>query len=308
MLGRCFLRFFAALSPMLFFVAQPASAGRTVYDTWGYIGLNGYCSPSTGTAGCAAHAMPFSVQMGGTTYNGFYVNSNGTVSFGSIESFLAPQNSPPSPPPQTSLSAYSVPVFSPNFSDGPGYNQAGSSTGYDGNFAAMTSVGTNSFTVNWFTCNSGFPLDCGPAAVNLIANATYDPTDTTDPNDLEGEILSHGSCSSYPCTTAQLFVSGQQNLLDGLGRNPVYTMTLTDLPAGFRVDYSYNAPGQSGVYGFSLPSGTDQVAGPLVDRSYLFNSLGELVAVPEPSTWTELLVGFAIMAISLSKRRRLQSA
>jgi hypothetical protein len=311
-----FVRWLALLGFLLLVMAQPARATRTVFDTWGEFRLSGYCSPnSAATAGCAPYAMPFSVQMGGNTYNSFYVNSNGTASFGSIGSFLAPENSGAysgaytGPPPQTSLAAYSVPVFSPNFSDGPGHlDDLGA--GYDGNFVAITSVGSDSFTVNWFPCSSGYPLTCGAFSMNLVASATYNPADLYV-DDLQRIILNSGS-SSCPCTSLdQQFAFGQQNLLAWMMNNlPVYTMTLTDLSDGFRVEYSYNpaATGQPGVYGFSLPSGLDQTSGPLQNRSYLFDSLGHLVAVPEPATWMTLLLGFAMVGFAIRRKRPLQAA
>jgi hypothetical protein len=248
--------------------------------------------------------------MGGNTYNSFYVNSNGTLSFGSIESFLAPQNSYSSgtytgPPPQTSLGVYSVPIFSPNFSDGPGYLD-GFGGGFDGNFSAVTSVGSNSFTVNWFPCSSGYPLTCGAFSMNLVASATYNPADLGYVDDLQRIILYWGN-SSCPCTSLdQQFAFGQQNLLAWMMNNlPVYTMTLTDLSDGFRVDYSYDpaATGQSGVYGFNVPSGLDQTSGPLENRSYLFNSLGQLIAVPEPKSWMTMLLGFLLLGFALRREQ-----
>jgi hypothetical protein len=254
--------------------------------------------------------MPFSVEMGGNTYNSFYVNSNGTLSFGSIEPFLAPQNSYSSygtytgPPPQTSLGAYSVPIFSPNFSDGPGYlDELG--LGFDGNFSAVTSVGSNSFTVDWFAC-PGWPLLCGTFSVNMILNATYDPADPMYVEDLQSIILYYGA-SSCPCTSLeQQFAFGQQNFANYVSNNePVYTMTLTDLSDGFRVDYSYDpaATGQSGVYGFNVPSGLDQTSGPLENRSYLFNSLGQLIGVTEPKSWMTMLLGFSLLGFALRREQ-----
>ena len=47
--------------------------------------LSGYCSPNTaGTADCAPYTLPVPIDLGGTTYNQFWVNSNGTVSFQSM--------------------------------------------------------------------------------------------------------------------------------------------------------------------------------------------------------------------------------
>jgi hypothetical protein len=257
--------------------------------------------------------MPFSVQIGSNTYNSFYVNSNGTVSFGSIESFLAPQNSYSSsgaytgPSPQTSLGVYSVPIFSPNFSDGPGHLMD-LTPGFDGNFPALTSVGSDSFTVNWFPCGSGYPLTCGQLSMNIVAGATYNPADPMfyGVDDLQSIIMYWGY-SACPCTSLeQQFAFGQQNLLAWMMNNlPIYTMILTELSDGFRVDYSYNpaATGQLGVYGFNVPSGLNQTSGPLENRSYLFNSLGQLIAVPEPKSWMTMLLGFSLLGFALRRKQ-----
>src|SRR5689334_9189312 len=113
------VRFFVSLAIVVTaLTAQPAGARRTVIDAIDFY-VTGYCSPNSAfSSDCSPYSMPFSVQIGSSSYNSFYVNSNGTVSFGSIESFLAAQNSYsggiPSPgnytgpPPQTNLSAYGV--------------------------------------------------------------------------------------------------------------------------------------------------------------------------------------------------------
>lgn len=264
------------------FAVQPASARRTVYDTWGEFGLGGYCSPDTvEPPDCAPYAMPFSIEIDGTTYDSFYVNSNGTLSFGSIASFLARENSYSGnsytgPPPQTSLSAYGVPIFSPNFADGPGYLNDFGFTGYDGNFYPIVSIGRDTVTVRWSQCD-GYPLSCGLFSYNLVASATYNPADLgAGGDDLQGIIMANGC---FPCTPEQQFASGQQAMENWImNHEPIYTMTLTVLANGFRVDYSYNAAatGKTGVYGFNLPSGLEQTRGPLENRSYVFNPVGHL--------------------------------
>ena len=259
--------------------------------------------------------MPFSLQIGGNSYSSFYVNSNGTVSFGSIESFLTAQFSPtPLPytgaPPVTDLATYQVPIFSPNIVDGPGYFDDGGN-GYDGAFVGQASSGGNSFTVDWYSCD-GYSLICGPFSANLVASQVYDPINPAFTY-LQDLILDYWGCAIGGLCTRdqQSFALGQQLLLDQiLTSQPVYTMTLTNLSDGFRVTYSYNtaATGQQGVYGFSLPSGTSQQTAPLVNRSYLFDSFGNLVAVPEPSTWMSMLLGFAMIGLAMRRKRCLQAA
>jgi len=306
------VRLLVVLMSLLLVAMEPTSAARKVFDTWASFGVSGYCSPNT--VGCGSYAMPFSLQIGGNSYSSFYVNSNGTVSLSSIEPFLTAQYSPEAfpytgAPPVTDLAAYQVPIFSPNFVDGPGYFDDGGN-GYDGEFVGQVSAGSNSFTVDWYSC-AGFPLICGPFSANLVASQVYDPINPAFTY-LQDLILDYWGCSVGGLCTRdqQSFDLGQQLLLNQiLTSQPVYTMTLTSLSDGFRVDYSYNtaATGQQGVFGFSLPSGTYQQSAPLVNRSYLFDSFGNPVAVPEPSTWMTMLLGFAMIGLAMRRKRYLQA-
>jgi hypothetical protein len=304
----------------LAFSASPAMARRTVIDVWGGTALSGYCSPNE----CVGFTTPFSVQMGGTSHSTFYANSNGTLSFGSIFSpYLQAQtpltfpaggfdpvgfNPVPNPffvasPPLTDLTAYPVPIFSPNFLDGPGFDNADTALQgiYDGNFVAKTNVTANSFTTSWYTCIR--PQSCGLDAVDLIANTAFD-----DVSSFTGYIAQF-STAQCPCSFEDAFLSGQQWLIDYFtNQNPMYTMTLTDLGNGFRVDYSYTslALGQTGIYGFSLPTGAFQTTGAFGNRTYFFDSNGSLVTgVPEPATWAMMLVGFGLAGFALRRQRRL---
>lgn len=303
------VRFFASLAIVVTaFAAQPAAARRTVFDTQGYLGVGStYCSPNE----CNGFSTPFSVQIGGTSYNNFYANSNGTLSFGSIFSSLAletPSTPDPNfigPPPVTDLSTYGVPIFSPNFLDGPGFDSP--DTGllgiFDGNFVAQTSIGANSFTTSWYPCIT--PQGCGLDTVDVVLSTPFDPNLALRPayDNWVSFLMSYANVSSCPCTDQQLFASGQQNYVD-LIRNifPIYTMTLTNMSNGFQVDFSYNqgSTGQIGSYGYSLPTGSFQTAGPLSNQSFFFASVP---AVPEPVTWMMMLLGFASIGIALRRKR-----
>src|SRR4051794_11884210 len=110
------LRVLSAAALVALIPTQPASATRTAVDGGAIFTLGGYCSPNAvGAPDCSGANLPIAITLGGTTYNSFWVNSNGTVSLESIESFLATQNSvPPTGPTLTSLTGYgSIPVFSP---------------------------------------------------------------------------------------------------------------------------------------------------------------------------------------------------
>lgn len=288
--------------------ATPAFAGRTVIDSGLNIPLSGYCSPnSESTGGCIAYSMP-TIQLGATPYNSFYVNSNGTVSFGSIQSFLTPQNSDTPPDPQTSLADYRpIPIFSPNFVDGQGFLPTNPSEGFDGAFVAQTADSPGGFTVNFFSC--GDPLNCGQVTINLLTNATFEQ-DEVGQFGLVDTII-HAPTFDPNATDEANFIAGRLFLLnDATSRLPIYTLTLAGLADGFQVSYSYNAAatGQTGVYGFDLPGAQLQTTGPLENRTFVFNSVGALVTgVPEPSTWMSLILGFGLAGFALRRQRRQQA-
>jgi hypothetical protein len=312
---------FAFVAAFLVMSASPALARRIVIDTWASLGLSGYCSPNE----CKSFATPFSVQLGGTGYNTFYANSNGTLSFGSIFSPYLQSQTPlmldpaggfdrvPNPsfvnsPPLTDLTAYPVPIFSPNFQDGPGFDNVDTPLQgiYDGNFVALTSVSANSFTTSWYDCIR--PQSCGLDTLDLVLNTPFDPLVSPGSGiDFVAYIMGY-STAQCPCTLEDLFLSGQQRLVDFFTNdNPMYTMTLTDLGDGFQVDYSYTslALGQAGIYGFSLPSGAVQTTGAFGNRTFLFDSNGNLITgVPEPATWAMMLLGFGFVGFALRRQRK----
>lgn len=288
--------------------AEPAAARRTVIDEGATVTLSGYCSPgSANTPDCAPYSLSSPLQIGGTSYGSFYVNSNGTVSLGSIESFLAPQNSLDNPPaPQTSLTEYgSVPVFSPNFSDGQGFSDPfNPDAGFDGNFVAQTSLNPDGFSVSFFSCLN--PLACGQVGIDLVANATFDQNEVGNFGLVDTIIASSTLVGTH--TDEENFLSGQQNLLAQLALTlPIYTITLATLSDGFEVGYSYNpaATGTIGTYGFNLPTGSFETTGALHNQTFLFDSVGQLVTgVPEPSTWMSMLLGFGLLGFALRRDRR----
>ncbi len=308
------IRFLCALSSALvlaLIAPQPASATRTTVDGGAIFSLSGYCSPNAvGTLDCAPTSLPTGINIGGTTYDSFWVNSNGTVSFGSIESHLATQNSdPPTSATFTSLADFgSTPVFSPNFADGPGYFNFSGGGDYDGSFVADTTLTGSGFTVDFYTCGS--PLFCGPRTADLLTGATFNQADYDNFQGLSFTVSQLSQLGPGVGTGQEQFESGLAFLLS----NPpaVYTMSLAELlGGGFQVDYIYNgsATGQVRPSGFSFPGTLVEGTAPLSNRSYIFNSLGELVqGVPEPSTWMSMLLGFGLMGFALRQQRRRAAA
>jgi hypothetical protein len=283
--------------------AQPADARRTVIDGGTSMALSGYCSPnSAGTSDCAPYTLPFSIQLGGTTYNSFWVNSNGTVSFQSIESFLAPQNSDTPPLPPLVLPDFGgIPIFSPAFATGPGFLPLDPSQGYDGAYVPKIAINTNGFTVDWFGC--GDPMGCGQFTIDLITDAVFNQQeyDNFGLSFLIG--LNSQLADPSSATPQENFDSGRQFLLDTFPNTfPIYTMTLSGLPNGFQVGFSYNpaATGDIGRYGVLVPGQYFETIGPLQDRTFRFTT-----GVPEPSTWMSLLLGFGLAGFALRRKRRL---
>lgn len=284
--------------------AQPAIAGRTVIDGGANWTLSGYCSPKT-DGSCTPYTFATPLSIGGTSYSQFYVNSNGTVSLGSIQSFLTPQVNGDTSTVQTQLSAYApTPVFSARFVDGPGVEDFFGGGGYDGTYVADTSINSNGFTVSFYGCTN--PLNCGQRSIDLVQNATFSQQ-SYDNFGLSKTIVDASTLSDPNATIQQRFDSGKANLLAGYSTSlRVYTITLIELLDGFQVNYSYNAAAQlvSGTYGFNLPNAQVQETGPLQNRSYLFDSRGSLIgAVPEPATWLTMLLGFAGIGIAVRRRR-----
>ena len=285
--------------------AEPALAGRTVIDGGISATLSGYCSPVEAAVvigGCAPISLPFGVLLGAQTYNSVYVNSNGTLSFNSIAPQLALQNSFPGPAPATSLGAYAPPIFSPNFVDGPGYaivNFGGPSPGYDGTFASTQTLSGNSLIVSFFLCTT--TVTCGPATINAITNAVYDPF---------GFGLTQLIITQYSPNVAELseanFQLGRANALAQLNASlAIYTITLTGLSDGFSVAFTYSpgALGDIGRSGSNLLDGLSETNAPLANTSFRFTNGQTVAGVPEPSTWITMLLGFAAIGAALRRRK-----
>lgn len=103
---------------------------------------------------------------------------------------------------------------------------------------------------------------------------------------------------------SQCFFSAPSCMTEAFG------LTLIPGEDGFIVTFTKGslAPTGSGTYGFSLPGGTFQASGPLVERTFAFDANGSQIsaAVPEPTTWAMMLVGFGFvgMAMRSTKRRK----
>lgn len=306
MLHSSVLRLLAGVALIGTLHSSPAQARRTAVDGGAIFSIGGYCSPDVvGTSDCDPRALPTSITIAGTTYDSFWVNSNGTVSFGSIEAHLATQDSdPPTAPTYGSLAEFgSTPVFSPIFADGPGYQDFASGGEYDGSFVADTVLTGSGFDVRFYTCGS--PLFCGPRTVDLLTGATFSQSDYDSFTGLSFSVAQQSQLGPGVGTPQEQFDSGLAFLLSDL---PVYEMSLTALlGGGFQVDYIYSddALGRVRPSGFSIPGTLVEETAPLSDRTYIFDSFGYLVAgVPEPSTWMSLLLGFGAVGFAMRRQRR----
>jgi len=299
--------------------ATPAMARRTVIDANYHFGLQGYCSPGAAAMdGCPAQTLPFSLTIDGQTYNSFWVNSNGTLSLGSIEAQLAAQstytdpnmaNTGPTgpvytgPTPYTSLSSYSVPIFSPNFVDGPGYaSDFLPPFEFDGTFVSQTQVSPTSLSILWYTCGS--PATCGQTTIDaMVAGPAGSFLD--DLIFAEGFAALGCPCNPYPGDDA-IRAAGLPIVAAGYTAQ-IFGLTLTQLGGGFVLDYSYGSAwaGTTGTYGFNLPTGFFEMTGPLTNQRFVFDANGNLASgVPEPATWAMMLLGFGLAGFALRRQRR----
>jgi hypothetical protein len=308
------LRSFAAV--LLFSLAvsaSPASARRTVIDAGLVVNFDSYCSPLVAsTDGCSATSLPFTLQLGGQTFDSFYVNSNGTLTLGSIETLLAAQNTFGTPPePYQSLSQYDVPVFSPNFVDGQGFLVSNTpEPGFDGAFVSETTLSANSLSVVWYPCTS--MIDCQLLTYEVYASASVLSLGSTD--FFANTIYDTGfallcpevPCEPYPGDEA-IFEAGQQEILDNFALT-TFGLTLTNLDSGFMLQFSYGNAAGAGTYGFDLPGASFEATGPLVNRTFLFDANGQLVSeVPEPATWLMMLLGLGLVGAALRQEKRAQA-
>ena len=243
--------------------------------------VNGYCTPDGGSD-CAPQALPFGITLGGTTYNSFILNGNGSLTLGDVAiDWDSVANSP------ASLSGFTMPIFSPQMDNTiiPMGNALDPSLPnfQETMWAASVTSTSNSLTAYWFVCSSA--IFCGTESLSATL---YD------------------------------FAAGGLTLQEVIDRQSwnMFGMTLTDLGSGFQLDYFYYPAYAlsptfeyypivpNGTYGFNLPGTASlQVTGPLVDRSWTFTSAG---AVPEPGTWLTMLVGFAGIGLALRRRRILR--
>lgn len=139
---------------------EPLHARRTVIDLGTTLTTSGYCSPATAlfnSSDCAAQQLGFALQLGGQTYDSFFINSNGVLSLGSIQTQLFSNATDPS----LTFGDYLVPVFSPSFVDG-----AVNFSNYDGQFVVRVVSSTSSLLqVAFFECID--PGNCGLETIDL---------------------------------------------------------------------------------------------------------------------------------------------
>jgi hypothetical protein len=188
---------------------NPAEARRTVVDIGATFSFDGYCSrQQAGIPGgdCEPVTLPFSVNLGGTVYDSVVVHSNGALSFGSPLEF--DQFS-------TSLTDFSVPLFSPLFRNGEGpFDFDG-----DGEFVAQLEVLDSQLKVSWFSCSNSFScfrnnfgLVLTDSADGFTVDFAYGP-DGPSFNGLSGFSLPTGSFETFGALRNQTFAFGANGSL-----------------------------------------------------------------------------------------------
>ena len=272
----CIIR--SLLASAFLFAACSAEARITVVDGGITMSVGGYCTPDGGVD-CAPQALPFSIAIGGTSYNSFILNGNGTLTLGDTAvDWNAVANSPPS------LAGYTMPIFSPQIDNTifarPDLLDFSAPDFQDTKWAASATTTPDSLTAYWFIC--GTAIFCGTQSL---------PAELYD------------------------FTAGGLTLEEVRDRQTwgMFGLTLTDLGSGFQLDYFYYPAfafgpdfqpypiNPTGTYGFNLPGTASlQSTGLLVDRSWTFGQSG---AVPEPGTWLTMLLGFAATGFALRRQR-----
>jgi len=257
--------------------ANPAEARITVIDAGVEMTVGGYCTPGqVGSSDCAPQALPFGITVGGTTYNSFVLNGNGTLTLGNggIDWNVVSNSAP-------NLASYPMPVFSPDNDNSITFRELSNPDGTDLDTrwaASVTSAPDNSsLTAYWFRCSTA--IFCGTESLDA---SLYDGFGLTIDEVRERQTWG------------------------------MFGLTLTDLPTGFQLDYFYYPVGDppigdtTGTYGFNLPGTASlQTNGSLVNRTWIFDELGQVVAVPEPATWLMMLIGFAGIGLTVRRQRKL---
>ena len=172
------LRVLSAAAFIALIPAEPAIAGRTAVDGGAIFTLGGYCSPNAvATADCNGTALPVAITLGGTTYNSFWVNSNGTVSPGVDQ--IVPGHAEQRSANWTDSDQLDRLRFDPSLQPvvrrQTEFQDFANGDQYDGNYIADTVLTAAGFTVNWYSCGS--PLFCGPRTADLLSTATFSQSD-----------------------------------------------------------------------------------------------------------------------------------
>ena len=204
--------------------------------------LGGYCSPNTGGS-CTPYAFATPLSIGGTSYGQFYVNSNGTVSLGSIRSI--PDTAGEwghVDSPNSALCLRTHTRFRPRFVDGPGVQDFFGGGGYDGTYVSDTSINPSGFAVSFYGCTD--PLHCGPRTIDLVQNATFSQS-SYDSFGLSRTIAASSQLNDPTATPEQNFASGKAYFWPAIRPSfeQIYTITLSELVGGFQVDYFLQSRG-----------------------------------------------------------------
>ncbi len=248
--------------------AQPALARRTVIDGGAIATVSGYCAPnSVGTSDCDPRALPFVLQIGGTSYDSFVINGNGTLSLGAAIDFGNATGL---------LTDYGLPVFSPLIDNGlvSVINHFTSQTSIDTKWVAAGSISGNSLTVEWFPCSTR--VFCGSLSIDDPSQLQFMTQEEIDAAQLYG-----------------LFGMTLTNLGDGFTVDYFY-----NAPADLAAPYGFHLPGAASVQ-------IADINGPRSFRFDSVGQL--VAPVPEPGTWGMMLIGFGLVGANMRRQRKRSS-
>jgi hypothetical protein len=255
----------AGLAATAIFCSTEASARRTVIDQGQTISVTNPITACTiGIAGCAAITLPFSFNFGMGITNQAFVYNSGIVSFGAPIPLNVPNNA--------SLTSLGVPVIAPLYLPGV--------TGVAGPYQAFTGTITPDPSNAFQTTLPNF----GP---DLFIISFLDPSDD-DPNTFLTPYI-HLILDASATQIRFEFIHGQSFLSNG-----VLQIELPDT-TGRQLGYSLGNPASPQ----QLLNQPPDIAG---INAFTFNAV-TASAVPEPATWTMMLLGFGLAGLTLRRRR-----
>lgn len=228
-------------------------------------------------------ALPFSVNYFGTTYNSTFVSNNGYLTFGSGQGTFTP----------TGLGAGygGLPIIAPFFADVDTRPALGGFTQYgNGTFNGMSAFGATWTDVGYFSNQTDKTNTFQTLLVDRsdIASGDFDIYFNYDRILWETGSASGGTGGFGGTSAAAGFNAGQGGAPGTFFQLPGSLVNGALLDSGANSLVANSNIGDAGRYLFTVRSGRVIVPG----------------AVPEPSTWATMILGFAVTGAAMRSARR----